>query len=239
MIITPSIDLDRGVAVKWVGGKPGTGLILGDPIELSERLRVAGFRKLHVVDLTGARIGRITGKALELSRRLSERGFTVRLGGGIRSLGEALAACNSGASEIVIGTLWVSNPQSAARIVKGVRDCRVIAAVDVGSDGFLRVSGWTARSCVSLVRALRVVKELGFDGILYTRIDREGRMVGVDPREVREALLLSKGLYFIYSGGVSSLRDLELLGTLGVDEIVLGMSLYTGSIPWEVATSYA
>jgi len=239
LILVPSIDLDNGLAVKWVAGRPGTGLVLGDPVRLAEELWSLGFRKLHVVDLSGARRGRITGAALSVARSLSRIGFDLRLGGGIRSLRDALAACNSGAEEILIGTLWVRDPRAAKAVIEAVSGCNAVAAVDAYRGGFLRIMGWTRQAGIRVEEAIRLARGLGFKGVLYTRIDREGLMSGVDASDVERVRRLSAGMVLSYAGGIASPRDLEVLASLGVDEAVVGMALYTGSLPLEVAAGYA
>ncbi|MEB3787334.1 MAG: hypothetical protein GSR78_01100 [Desulfurococcales archaeon] len=236
MRLVPSIDLDGPRAVKRVRGRRGTGLDLGDPRRLVDRIASYGFRKIHVVDLRGAEEGRITGWSLELAGYARSLGLEVRLGGGIRSLEDALRAREAGASEIMLGTLWVKNPGLAGAIAG--RLGRVWAAVDEGASGTVMVRGWTASGGLSVGEALERIEHLGFEGVLYTFIPVEGTLQGVPVDKLRRVRLLT-GLRLAYAGGIAGPRDLEALRDLGVDEAVVGMALYTGSIPWEVAAGYA
>lgn len=239
MILVPSLDLEGGVAVKRVRGVAGTGLVLGDPETLLERLQGMGFRKVHIVDLRGPLLGEPTGEALRVVRQAYNMGFEVRFGGGIRGLGHARAACDSGASEIVLGTLWLARPEQARVIASMQGPCRAYAAVEVDGEGYLLMGGWRDRSDKRLEEAIRLARRLGFNGILYTRVYAEGTAGGVDEAETARIRSLAEGLRLVYAGGVGSARDLELLRSLGVDEVVVGMALYRGLIPWEVAARYA
>ena len=239
MILVPSVDLEDGVAVKRVRGVPGTGLVLGDPQALLKRLYRAGFRKVHIVDLQGPLLGEPTRRALQVVKYASYIGFKVRFGGGIRSLGHARAACESGASEIVLGTLWLARPEEAGIIASMRGLCTAYAAVEVDGGGYLLMRGWRDKSGKKLEEAVHLVRRLGFHGVLYTRVYAEGTASGVEEVEAARVRSLTRGLRLAYSGGIASLRDLELLSSLGVDEVVVGAALYTGLIPWEVATRYA
>ncbi|MEB3861500.1 MAG: hypothetical protein GSR84_04680 [Desulfurococcales archaeon] len=235
MKLVPSIDLDGPRAVKRVRGKPGTGLDLGDPRPILERIANLGFRKVHIVDLRGSVEGRPTKWSLDLAREARRLGLEARLGGGIRSLGHAREAARAGASEVVLGTLWALNPEEAGRIAAAIP---AWAAVEEGPHGEAMIRGWTQASGISVARALGMVEDLGFRGVLYTYIPAEGTLSGVPVDRIR-GVRSSTRLLLAYAGGVSTPRDLEVLEDLGVDEVVVGMALYTGSIPWEVAAGYA
>jgi phosphoribosylformimino-5-aminoimidazole carboxamide ribotide isomerase len=236
MRVVPSIDLEGWRAVKRVRGRPGSGLSLGDPLALLEKLAGAGFRKVHIVDLDGAARGRLSAAALRLVGEAASMGLSVRAGGGVRSLRDAEMLCDAGASEVIVATLWAKAPAEASRVASMTR-CRGVAAVDVGG-GAVLVSGWRERGGLGLKEALRSVGSLGFRAALVTDVDSEGTLSGVNPSLALEARRGFKGLLY-YAGGVAGERDLELLDEIGVDEAVLGMALYTGRIPWEVAASYA
>ncbi|MCE4603184.1 MAG: hypothetical protein F7B18_08375 [Desulfurococcales archaeon] len=235
MRLVPSIDLDGPRAVKRVRGKPGTGLDLGDPRPILERVASLGFRKIHIVDLRGSVEGRPTRWSLDLAKEASRLGLEARLGGGIRSLVHAEEAARAGASEVVLGTLWALNPVEAERIASTIP---AWAAVEEGPLGEAMIRGWTQASGISVENALGIVEELGFQGVLYTYIPAEGTLAGIPVDRIRD-IRSSTRLLLAYAGGVSSPGDIKVLEGLGVDEAVVGMALYTGAISWEVAAGYA
>ncbi len=236
MIVVPSIDLEGGVAVKRVKGLRGTGLTLGDPLRILERIASVGLRKVHIVDLEGAARGRITGAALRAASMARELGLEARVGGGLRSAEAIIEACRAGATEAVVGSLWVVSPGEAVEALKS-SPCRLVAAVDV-SEGRVVYGGWEARSELTLVEALRRVREIGFGAALVTDVDREGTVSGVDRCLASTARGAFNGRLY-YAGGVSSPEDLEFLESIGVDEVIVGMAFYTGRLPLEVILSYA
>ena len=236
MRLVPSIDLEGPEAVKRIRGARGTGLRLGDPKAIVAMLRDAGFTKVHIVDLMGAEEGRPTSWALNLAGYAYRLGLEVRLGGGIRSMDDARRVVEAGASEVVLGTLWARNPGEAGRIARLLGN--VWAAIDEGDKGEVMVKGWTTGSGVRVEEALSLVEELGFQGVIYTFIPREGLMKGIPLDRVAMVRRLT-GLKLAYAGGISGPRDLEVLEEAGVDEAIVGMALYTGSIPLEVAVRYA
>ncbi len=236
MRLVPSIDLEGPEAVKRIRGARGTGLRLGDPRSIVSMLRDAGFTKVHIVDLMGAEEGRPTSWALNLVGYAYRLGLEVRLGGGIRSMDDARRAVEAGASEIVLGTLWAKNPGEAGRIARIMGS--VWAAIDEGDRGEVMVRGWTTGSGIKVEESLRLVEDLGFHGVIYTFIPREGLMEGV-PGERIAMVRRMTSLRLAYAGGVASQGDLEALEEAGVDEAIVGMALYTGGIPLEVAVRYA
>ncbi|MCE4604721.1 MAG: hypothetical protein F7B20_07140 [Aeropyrum sp.] len=236
MRLVPSIDVEGGIAVKRVGGVRGTGLRLGKAEDLLERLASIGFKKIHIVDLDGAKSGRITRYALGLASKARELGVYVRLGGGLRSVEAVEEACSRGTVEAVLGSMWLEKRSMVEELLASP-PCRLVAAVEV-SGGSLVYRGWEAKASLGMVEALRVVSKLGFAAVLFTDVDREGAALGVNRELVLTARREFAGLFY-YAGGVSTVEDLEFLEYAGVDEAVVGMALYKGQIPVEVALSYA
>ena len=236
MRVVPSIDVEGGVAVKRVRGEKGTGLRLGPATVVLEDLASRGFSKVHVVDLRGAVRGSPTRQVLQLLSLAARLGVEVRVGGGFRSREHVNAACERGAVEVVVGSLWILDPLEAARLVES-SPCRLVAAVDVRG-GRVAYSGWKRVSGLSLEEALKRVERLGFEAILVTDVDSEGTLSGVNIGLAIAARRAFSGRLY-YAGGIASLRDLEVLESLGYEEAIVGMALYTGRIPVEVALAYA
>ena len=238
--LVPSIDVEGRRAVKRVKGVKGSGLDLGDAGRLLEWLASVGFRKIHVVDLAGAERGRITGEALQLVSKAASMGVEVRVGGGLRSLMDAEEACSSGASEIVVSTLWASDPLEASRIAREA-SCRAVAAVEE-KGGEVVVDAWRSGLGARVSEAIRHVYRLGFRRVMYTYVDAEGLAAGVDADRAEAVASLAASYGFervYYAGGVRGEEDLRLLDRLGYDEAIVGMALYRGLIPVEVAVRYA
>jgi len=235
--LIPSIDIENGVAVKRVKGRRGTGLRLGDPISIAERIARYGFEWVHVVDLDAAEKGELSQKTLSIVEEIAGLGLRVQYGGGVRSTRVAEELCRHGASRLVIGSAWPRNP-GVLEETRRITGCEVLAAVEEDLDGYILASGWLSKEPLRLEDALRIVQENGASGVLYTQVWVEGSLGGPDLERARRARSLYPG-FMAYSGGVSSLRDLEALGSLGFDAAIVGMALYSGRISWEEASRYA
>ncbi|HEU16970.1 MAG TPA: 1-(5-phosphoribosyl)-5-[(5-phosphoribosylamino)methylideneamino] imidazole-4-carboxamide isomerase [Nitrososphaeria archaeon] len=233
MDVMPSIDLEAGRAVKRIRGVRGTGLVLGDPVDLARRLADAGAKWIHVVDLDGAEMGRPLN--MGVLRSLKDLGLMVQYGGGLRTAGDVEAAISAGADRVVIGSAWTLDPSFMDEAASGGR--AVIAAIDERG-GRIVHGGWRAESELTLEDALRILEDMPVAGYLYTQVDVEGTMGGPDVRRVRTLRGLTRRL-LVCAGGIASMKDLEELCSAGADGAVLGMALYSGAIALEDALELA
>jgi phosphoribosylformimino-5-aminoimidazole carboxamide ribotide isomerase len=184
-----------------------------DPIALAERWVAAGASRVHLVDLDGARSGRVRP---ELVRAAAERVAPARVqaSGGIRVLADAQALLDAGADRVVVGTAaW---PDPTPWLVLG--DALVLA-LDV-RDGEVRSSGWTKAAGLSFAEALDRAQGAR---VLVTAIDRDGTLAGPDLELVRIAT--ATGLRVLAAGGVRSPADVEALATAGAEAAIVGRAL--------------
>jgi len=230
--LLPSIDVLECSAVKLVRGVPGTGLRLGDPWRLAEFWSSLGASMVHVVDLDGAMRGRPSSCVLGLVKRMvSELGLGVQLGGGLRDIGVLEEAYSIGASRLVVASAWLRNPGFLAEAVDRLGDGVLVAALEESWEALPARAGWRGRAPLSVAEAVRLAGSVkGLFGLMYTQVFHEGEMRGVDVLRASRlsALAREAGVErLIYSGGVASARDLEVLGVLGFSEAVVGMAIYT------------
>ncbi|NPA69301.1 MAG: 1-(5-phosphoribosyl)-5-((5-phosphoribosylamino)methylideneamino)imidazole-4-carboxamide isomerase, partial [Crenarchaeota archaeon] len=145
MLIIPSIDISRGLAVKRVQGVEGTEIVKVDPMQVLEMTlkHVGKIRRIHIVDLDGAKEGRPINVEviLKLLREAKDRGLEVQVGGGIRSLDHALIYVREDA-DIVLGSIIFKNPQESERIIREIGREKIYASIDVKA-GRIAISGWT------------------------------------------------------------------------------------------------
>lgn len=227
MIMIPSIDVERGVAVKRIGGVKGTGFKLGDPLKIGIRLWEMGARIIHIVDLDGAERGEPVN--LWLVKQLkSEVGsdLLIQFGGGIRTVESALRVYWDGADILVIGTAWTKNPSILEEISS--IGARVLAAVDVRARR-VAIKGWREATEISLEEAFKLLEAFKIYGYLVTCIDVEGRSVGACLPLVAQARSLTRRVVE-YAGGVRDDADLKALAGIGVDGTIVGMSFYLGQL---------
>ncbi len=225
--VIPAIDIREGRVVRLYRGEfSRTTVYPYLPRDLAEIFQEAGFRRIHVVDLDGAEGGR--PRNIEHIRRIrSVFKGEIEVGGGIRSYEVARALFEEGIDFVVVGTLALKDPDEFGRILEDFPR-RVVLSID-SKGGRVAVGGWKERSSLTPLELAEKYDGKPIWGYLYTIVERDGSLEGVDEepyREIRSAV--SKPV--LASGGVSSMEDIERLYGL-VDGVVVGKAIYEGRIP--------
>lgn len=231
--VIPSIDILGGEVVRLLKGDYDRVTRYGRATGVVRAWSAPEGARVHVVDLEGARDGRFRLEGLV--RELSSR-YAVQVGGGLRSVSEAAAAIDAGASRVVIGTMAVTEPAALRELAARIGGARVVVALDL-LDGEIRISGWTESSGMGLEAALRSIEEAGVEEILVTDISRDGAMSGPSFELYRELSGLTT-LRIIASGGVSRASDLTSLARGGaVAGAIIGRALQEGVVPYGAAVA--
>ena len=224
--LIPAIDIKDGSVTRlYKGDFQRSKVYPASPVEMADRFESAGFRRLHVVDLDGAEGGK--PKNLEHIRKIrSVFGGELEVGGGVRSYEVARTLFEEGIDYVVIGTLALKDPDEFERIVSDYPE-RVILSID-SKGGRVAIGGWKEESSVSPEELAKEYDHKPIWGYLYTIIERDGSLEGVDVRPYREiSSVVSKPI--IASGGVSSMSDVERLYGV-VEGVVVGKAIYEGRI---------
>jgi phosphoribosylformimino-5-aminoimidazole carboxamide ribotide isomerase len=226
MILLPAIDIRDGRAVRLERGDFDRETVYADdPLAAARSFVEAGAKTLHVVDLDGARQGEPVN--LEHLRRItSELDVPVQYGGGLRSLVAVREALGAGAARVVLGTAAYTDIEFLEEVVEtwGVR---TVVAIDVRG-GHVSVSGWEKTTQMIPSDVIARMQRYGVRQFVYTNVDRDGMLEGLDLDEVREIAQVIRGR-FIYSGGISSLEDLVGLRGLrlvNLAGVISGKALY-------------
>lgn len=236
MILLPAIDIRNGRAVRLLRGSyEHETVYASSPLEAARTWVEAGAHALHVVDLDGAREGWPVN--LEHLRAVSRLGVPVQYGGGLRSVESVWEALEAGAARVVLGTAAHRDPALLDSLVAAYGE-RVAVAVDV-RDGRVSVAGWTETAAEGITPEQVLVRlgDHGVRNVVYTSVDRDGTLEGLDPEEVRRAAEATPWR-LIYSGGVASLDDLRALAALelpALDGVIAGKALYEGRFTVEEA----
>ncbi len=227
--LIPAVDIREGKVVRLYRGEFGRVSVYPyTPAEVARIFDSAGFERIHVVDLDGAQGGRPRNLRHIADVRRAFRG-TVEVGGGIRSYDVARALFEEGVDLVVVGTLAVRDPDELGRILADFPE-RVILSIDA-KGGKVSVGGWREESAYTPAELARIYDTEPIWGYLYTIVERDGSLEGVDVEPYREIRRhVSKPL--LASGGVSSLKDVEKLYGV-VDGVVVGKAIYEGRIPVE------
>jgi phosphoribosylformimino-5-aminoimidazole carboxamide ribotide isomerase len=187
----------------------------GEPAALARRWVEAGARRLHLVDLDGARTGRVRP---ELVSAIAATGVPVQASGGIRSLADARALLDAGADRVVVGTAAWPDPSPWFELGESL-----VLALDV-RDGEVRTAGWTAGTGVRFDEALA---RANGSRMLVTAIDRDGTLTGPDLELVRQAV--EAGGRVLAAGGIRSAADVAALADAGAEAAIVGRALLAGT----------
>lgn len=231
MLVIPAVDIRNGKCVQLVGGEPGTDRYYGDPVEAAINWEERGAECVHVIDLDAA-MGE--GDNLEkVAEILANLTIEVQVGGGIRSTERAFELLGIGADRIIIGTAAFKSPEILGEIVKKSSPESVIVAMDV-KEGEIAVEGWKEKTGKDLFETAKEFERKGIGGLLFTNIDVEGKMTGLDIKTL-EKLIDIIDIPVIAAGGVKSLEDVKDARDVGASGLVIGTALYEEKVSLEEA----
>ncbi len=238
MEILPAIDLLGGQCVRLIQGRYDRVIAYEhDPLDVARQFRAAGATWLHVIDLDGARDGRIENLAT-LRQIVTQTGARAQFGGGVRDEAAIRAALAAGAQRVIVGTRalqdwpWfeavVHKPEYADRIALGL-DARL---------GKLAVHGWTRDTEQNAVDVAEAAVGWPLAAIVYTDIGRDGLLLGPNLRAIG-ALAAVATAPVIASGGVSDLEDVQHLAGMNLAGIVIGRAIYEHTLDLKEALAVA
>jgi len=233
--IIPAIDLLGGRCVRLAQGDYERATVYGDdPAEVAARFAALGARRLHLVDLDGARSGsprNLEGvRAVLAALAAGARKVPVELGGGLRTLAAVEQVLQLGVERAILGTAALREPalvREAAKRWPG----RIAVGIDARA-GRVAVSGWLEASEASAAELARLFAGAGVAALIYTEIGRDGMGTGPD-LEGAAALAAAVEIPVIASGGVGSLDDVRRAAAVaerGVAGLIVGRALYTGAV---------
>ena len=233
MILYPAIDLKDGACVRLRRGEMDLATVFNlDPGAQAKQFTDAGCDWIHVVDLDGAFEGKPENGAA-VDAILDAVDVPVQLGGGIRSLDTAADWLDRGVQRIVFGTVAVKDPDMVIAACRLWPD-RVAVGIDA-RDGFVAVEGWAEQSTLAVVDLAGRFEDAGVAAIVYTDIDRDGMMQGVNVEETA-SLAEKTTIPVIASGGIASLEDLRALKARGgIAGAISGRALYDGRLDLSAA----
>ena len=225
--LIPAIDIIDGSCVRLTKGDYEQKTVYGDPLEMALQFEEIGYRRLHVVDLDGAKSRHIVNSKI-LSQLSSETSLTIDFGGGIKTDDDIGKAFEAGASMVTIGSVAVTNPLIERWLIKYGPE-RIILGADVRK-GRISINGWKEDSEQELLSFLKRYIEMGITNVLCTEISKDGTLSGPAIDLYKEVMKAYPHLHLIASGGVSSMDDIKALDVAGIPAVVFGKAIYEGRI---------
>ena len=217
--LIPAIDLINGQCVRLTKGDYDQKKVYNDnPAEIAKQFEQMGFKRLHVVDLDGAKSKHIVNDAV-LKAITTETSLVVDFGGGIKTEEDM----------VTVGSIAVTNPELFMQWLDKYGADRLILGADV-RNGKISINGWKEDSSEDLLPFLKKYIDKGVRNVLCTEISKDGTLQGPAIELYKEVMAAYPQLHLIASGGVSCNEDIEALETAGIPAVVFGKAFYEGKI---------
>ena len=226
--LIPAIDIINGQCVRLTKGDYDQKTVYGKPLDMALDFERIGYKRLHVVDLDGAKSKHIVNDAV-LREITSSTNLVVDFGGGIKTDEDIEKAFAAGASMVTIGSIAVTNPDLFMGWLEQYGTDRMILGADV-RHGKISINGWKEDSAEDLLPFLKKYVDAGVRNVLCTEISKDGTLAGPAIELYQEIMDAYPQLHLIASGGVSSLNDIIALNAAGIPAVVFGKAIYEGKI---------
>ena len=226
--LIPAIDIINGQCVRLTKGDYDQKTVYGQPLDMAREFERTGFRRLHVVDLDGAKSKHIVN--IDVLRSLTaETSLTVDFGGGIKTDDDMQKAFDNGAAMVTVGSIAVTDPDRFMGWLEKYGAERIILGADV-RNGKISINGWKEDSTEDLLPFLQKYINAGVRNVLCTEISKDGTLAGPAIDLYKRVMDAYPQLHLIASGGVSSIEDIKALDAAGIPAVVFGKAIYEGRI---------
>ncbi len=230
--IIPAIDVIDGKCVRLTEGNYSTGKIYySNPLDAAKRFEDAGFKRLHMVDLDGAKAGVIKNLAT-LETLAAKTKMIIDFSGGIKTTPDVINVFAAGASIISIGSIAVKDPGLLQQWIGKFGVEKFLVGADV-LNGNIKISGWLQDGGITIYDFVNAMLAIGITSIFCTDISKDGKMAGPSIDLYSELLSTFTDLNLIASGGVNTLDDIIQLRKIGCKGVIVGKAIYEGAITLE------
>ena len=227
--LIPAIDIIGGQCVRLTKGDYDQKTVYrNSPAEVAKEFEQIGFKRLHVVDLDGAKSKHIVNEQV-LKAITTETNLVVDFGGGIKTDADIENAFSAGASMVTIGSIAVTDPDRFMGWLEKYGASRIILGADV-RNGKISINGWKEDSGEALLPFMKKYIDAGVRNVLCTEISKDGTLAGPAIDLYKEIMATYPELHLIASGGVSSIDDIKALEVAGIPAVVFGKAIYEGKI---------
>jgi phosphoribosylformimino-5-aminoimidazole carboxamide ribotide isomerase len=228
MRIIAAIDIIEGACVRLTQGDYSRKIVYGsDPLDVAKELEAHGIKYLHLVDLDGAREGKVRNHGV-LEAITANTGLNVDFSGGIRSDGDLHTAFSCGASQVTCGSISVTQPGLFLQWLAEYGPEKIILGADFRQRK-VATGGWLSESETDIISFLQNYRSEGVIYAMCTDIERDG-MLGGPSVDIYREIAMIEGLSLIASGGITSASDIMALREAGCEGAIIGKAIYEGKI---------
>jgi len=227
--VIPAIDIIDGKCVRLSQGDFETKKVYSEsPLETARQFEAAGITRLHMVDLDGARQGKLINLA-SLSDVASNTNLKLDFGGGIKTKEDVLSVLNAGAGMINIGSIAVKQPALVSAWIEEFGSEKILLGADVRDEKIV-TQGWQVSTDIGILKFIEDFVRRGIKQIFCTDVAKDGLLEGTSIDLYKKILGKFPGLHLIASGGVTSINEIEALKAIGCAGVIIGKALYEGRI---------
>lgn len=235
--IIPAIDLIEGKCVRLKQGDFAQKTVYNEnPLEVAKQFEAIGLKRLHVVDLDGAKNGKVTNLPI-LEKIVANTNLVVDFGGGVKTREEAVAVFSAGAQILTIGSIAVKKAEMFESWLAEFGGERVLLGADV-KNGKVAINGWQTETEIELISFLQNWHSNGVQQAFCTEISRDGLLAGPAVELYRQIKKALPKLKLIASGGVSRLGDFSALEAAGCSGVIVGKAIYENKITLAELSEY-
>ncbi|MFL2673812.1 MAG: 1-(5-phosphoribosyl)-5-[(5-phosphoribosylamino)methylideneamino]imidazole-4-carboxamide isomerase [Dehalococcoidia bacterium] len=233
MNLIPAIDLIDGEVVRLFKGDYTKKTVYDiNPIELTEQWDEIGIKRIHIVDLQGAKTG--NQKNLETIKSIIKfTNLKIQIGGGIRNLSICKKMMDLGVSKVIFGTSAIESPIEVEKSLKEYGNESIIVGVDIKKNK-IRTNGWEKESSLSPEKLIDNMNKIGIKEFMFTDVEKDGTLSNPDFSFLKN-LFDKAGNETIVAGGISKIEHIRKLKNYGIKNVVIGKAIYEGQINLRVA----
>lgn len=202
-----------------------------DPVEVAKQFESLGLRRLHLVDLDGARAKQPVNLPI-LARIARETNLHIDYGGGLQSSEAIQQAFDAGAKQVTAGSIAVREPKTVQKWLTQYGSDRIIVGADF-KDNFIAINAWADQSDLTLESFLTSFSEKGAKTFICTDVSKDGKLQGSSLEIYQQLILKFPSLQFIASGGVTTIEEVRHLREAGLHGAIIGKAIYEGTITLE------
>jgi len=232
MTIIPAIDIIDGKCVRLTKGDYAQQKIYNEnPVEVARQFEDAGIKRLHIVDLDGAKAGKIINLGV-LESIAGSTNLVIDFGGGVKNIRDVGDIFNAGAAMVTIGSLAVKHPEILEEWLMEFSAEKFLVGADV-LDEKIKISGWLEDGGINIFDFIGKMISLGTTNIFCTDISKDGVLQGPSIELYKKIMTEHPEIHLIASGGVSNIEDVKALKTIGCSGVIIGKAIYEGLITLE------